>query len=622
MNTTDTRQLDESGADDGFCGIWHFAFRTESGGRGLLTKLRHDVHMLHRDQSGMMTMANVVCVLLSVLLFTATLNNSHVANRSVERQSAADAIASTAGVWIARGMNSITATNHLMGEMLSMVILHEALGGKKQENGVSADDGPNKSKEAERPRKLKRRDAELKLWYQAALAASRSGLIRAPDENIFELVYQRSGGSSDILAEATLLDSKMKLKEWLIRTYQGMVLAAALKAIPYTRAAGEALEVVMQLLELKIQQEYLTLKAIHGIADQLLPVKLLLRDSMLPYAKSYTTDVVRTTPLMARAAAERIGAMNNVRADVFPYLGGLQMPVQIDPLALSHQLPVTDLSVPEPDPLGCGCPSVRSAVSWDQVSKMTQLARATFPWVNYHRKPVLDAMSATLHLADTKEFYFHWTNGYSKFIVQEQQEPNGSDPDSHLGLYVLKGYDGPDKGYELWNLAEHSQLTDEYFTLLGLAWQKRPSVIGSPVFRQQHPDGMLSYAMVLLYNGNEQQRPQYRIDPTCKRIVPIRQANTGMDTLNYLSGSLQDQEGCGAATGEPPTSRAGENRPFELLGIGIPAEYPQIKVNWQSKLIPATGFQLARLKRSSGGHPFGNVIRRMLDTVPRSLNTH
>ncbi|MBL8817754.1 MAG: hypothetical protein JNL58_17140 [Planctomyces sp.] len=577
----------------------------------------------HESEGGMMSIANAVCVLLATLLITASLNNMQIANRTVERQNAADAAALSGTVWMARGMNSVTATNHLMGEMLSLVILHEAIGGKKQENKISADSGTNHSKLAEDPGRLKRQDNELQLAYLAALAASQTGLIKAPDEDIFKRVYQRDG-ESQILAEATLLDSKMNLKKWLTRAYQGLVVAAALKAIPYTRPAGEALEQAMHLLEQKINQEYRTLQALHGIADELLATKIMLRDEMLPLAKKRTTDLLHLIPLLARQTAQTIGEKNGVMADLFPEPGQLQLPLQIDPLSINHQLPNNpNLEVPEPNPNGCDCPSETTAPTWDQVSKMTQLARASFPWVNYHRQPVLDALAATCQLADAKEFYFHWSNGYSKMIVQEQQEPKGDDPNSHLGLYVLKGYEGPDKGYELWNLPEHSDIADNYFTFIGMAWQEAPTVVGSPIFQQLHPDGMFSWSMTMLYNGNEQQRAQHRIDPTCKRIVPIRQANVGMDTLNWFPGSRQTENGCeyrpeGSAEG----SAEGENRPFELLGIGIPSEYPRIQVNWQVKLVPTTAHRLNQLRASQLDGPFSAIASKIVDNVPSTMTTH
>lgn len=588
----------------------------------LMTFRRRQLREFAEDESGMMSVANCVCVLLSALLITATINNGHIANRKIERQNAADPVAQSGGIWMARGMNSITATNHLMGEMLSLVILHEAVGGKKQENGVSADDGTNKSKKAQNPQTLKNQDKLLKLAYQIADAAAKTGIIQAPDADTYKMVYQRSGGKSQIMAEATLLDSKMNLKAWLTRAYKGLAVAAVLKAIPYTRPAGVALEAAMVILEKKVNQEYRTLKALHGIADQLLPVKRLLRDQMLPFAKKYTTDVAKLTPAIARAAATRIGELNGVKADLFPTSRDLKMPVHIDPLSNVDKLPTPNLDVPEPNPNGCGCPSEKTAVTLDQVSKMTQLARATFPWVNYHRKPVLDALAGTLQLAEAKDFYFHWSNGYSKMIIQEQQVPRGDDPDSHLGLYVLLGYKGPDKGYEQWNIAKHSTKADDYFTVIGLAHQEPPFVIGKPIFRQEHADGMLAYSMALLYNGNEQQRPEHRINPTCKRLVPIRQANVGMDTLNWYPGSRQKDAGCNVASGEPAVSQDGEYRPFELLGIGIPAEYPRIQVNWQSKLVPATSHRLSQLKQASLQGVLESTSQRLLDVVPRSLTTH
>lgn len=576
---------------------------------------------LWRDDRGMMTVANCVCVLLCALLIAFTMNTGQVVNQKVECQVAADAAAQSAGIWMARGMNSITATNHLMGEMLSLVILHEAVGGKKQEHGVSADHGTNRSLYAEDPAALMNRDETLRLAYWAARAAGATGLVQPPDDDTFELVYQRSGSQSDILAEATLLDSKMNLKQWLTRTYRGLVIAAALKAFPWTRAAGEALEKAMLLLEKKIDQEYRTLKALHGVADALLPCKLLLRDELLPFAKRYTTRVTRVTPKLAQDAAEATGRRNGCEVTLFPGPGQLELPVEIDPLARTHTLPASATEVTA-NSSGCGCPSVRTGVTWDQVSKMTQLARASFPWVNYHRKPILKALGGTMHLAESQDIYFHWSNGYSKFIVQEQQVPVGDDPDSHLGLYVLKNGSGPDRGFEPWTIAENSELADDLFTVVALARRPPPAVLGVPVFQQQHPDGIMATAMATLYNANEQQRPESRIDPTCKRIVPPRQANVGMDTLNWYPGSRQDVEGCGPATGEPPVSHPDEHRPFELLGIGIPAEYPRIQVNWQSKLVPVTAYRLGQLKQARLPGPFGAIAGRLPDVVPRSLATH
>lgn len=591
-----------------------------------VSRLRVCCRDLVHGEAGMMSISNSILLLGATLLLTANYNMSAVVARKIEVQNAADASAQTAGIWMARGMNAVTATNHLMGEMLSFVVLHEALGGKKHERNISADDGPNRSKTdggetmVAPPSVLKRRDQQLKAAYRAA--DGMKGVLKFPPHaDVFNLVHERENGRTGIHAEATMLDAKLNLKNWLARIYLGKALAGALisTGIKPLVAVGRALELVIEALERKVQQEYLTLQALHVAATKLMPVKELLRDVLLPAAKRYTTAVVRSTAATATHAAQQVARLNNAAADVFPRPGQLRLPVQMDPLALAQTVPVSSRVVPEPRPSGCGCPSEKTAVSRDQLVKVTQLARATFPWVNYHRQPLLDAMAATLQLAKARDLYFDWTNGYCKTIADEQQQGTAADPDGHLGLYVVEGYTGPDKGYELWNLAEYSPVADDLFSMVALARMDSATMVGRPLFSQEHPEGQAAWAMVMLYNGNEQQRPEHRIDLTCKRIMPIRQANTGMDTLNWKPGSLQKQRGCEE---RPSGSAAGENRPFELLGIGLPADYPAIQVNWQARLVPTTTHRLNQLRGAGLPAPFSRILQRIPSDFPTALTTH
>jgi hypothetical protein len=348
-------------------------------------------------------------------------------------------------------------------------------------------------------------------------------------------------------------------------------------------------------------------------------VKITIRDIILPEAKKFTTTVVQTTPEMMRLAARQIGQLNGADVELFPLPGQLRLPIEMDPLALAQSLPAASRTVPEPRTNGCGCPTEKTAVGRDQIVKVTQLSRATFPWVNYHRQPILDAMNAVLQLSEAREIYFHWTNGYSKEILDEQQQGSSLDPDSHLGLYVLRESNGPDRGYEPWTIAEQSTMAEELFSFVAIARTLPPTVVGRPLFTQEHPDGMAAYAMVMLYNGNDQQRPEHRIDLTCKRILPIRQANVGMNTLNWKPGSRQSTTGCEP---RPADSGDGENRPFELLGIGLPAQYPAIRINWQSKLVPASASRLTRLQQAALPSPFGSLLKRMPAQFPPELATH
>jgi hypothetical protein len=597
--------------------------------KGLLIETRCGLRDLHESDHGLLTAANAVFMMFCVLLLVFVLNVGHVTTRKLDLQSAADASAYSAGSYMARGMNAITATNHVIGEMNAMVILHYAWGGDKLDAGKRADVGANVSEHAEDPQKLNRQDQTLEVWYRLAVAD-------VPEPGIFHLVLQREGntsfGNTEILAEATELDSKMNLKEHLTRAYQGMVVALALKAFPPTTAAGEALSLAMKAYSYKIAQEYATLNAIHTVAEALTPLKQLLEEQIMPSAKAYTTLVKERTPILVELAAREVAKQNRFLGTTFPQPGDssikLRLPIQLDPLAISKSVPLAGNSnvVKEPGPK-CECPKhlKPEPPTPDRVVKWTQLARASFPWVNYHRKPAMDLFGKLLQLAKTKDLYFHWTNGYTKRICTKLQEgaTEGADPDSHMALYVMDDYEGPDKGYEKWTISEHSDLATDRFSVLGVTYGQPPTVIGSTIFGQEHPDGRIAWSMAMLYNANQQQRPNQRIDTYCKRTIPARQANVGYDTLNWYPGSLQDTEGCAAATLEPPQlAGPGENRPFEVQGRGLPHEYPRIQVNWQTKLLPASGCRLQQLRQNPLPDPFADVISRIVTRVPDFMRTH
>jgi hypothetical protein len=225
------------------------------------------------------------------------------------------------------------------------------------------------------------------------------------------------------------------------------------------------------------------------------------------------------------------------------------------------------------------------------------LARATFPWVNYHRQPILQALAAVVPLSKAKSFYFDHSNGYSKKVCSELQL------DEHdMGLYVIKHGAAPDKGYETWT--EKPEQADRLFTLIGLAMNRPPVVVGqSTAFRQEHADGRLTYAQAMVYNANPQNRHPTKIDIECKRITPWEQADVGWDTLNWKPGSNQ----------------------YELVGfgVGLEAKFPEIQINWQAKLIPATNTRLGDLVSQAGNlGEFGVLIAKMLPNTPNSLRSH
>ena len=73
----------------------------------------------------------MTCVAILGLMVLAGFvgNAGHVVTTKVSTQNAADAIAFSSAQWMARGMNAVTATNHLLGEVTALVVILEGLGG-------------------------------------------------------------------------------------------------------------------------------------------------------------------------------------------------------------------------------------------------------------------------------------------------------------------------------------------------------------------------------------------------------------------------------------------------------------------------------------------------------------
>jgi hypothetical protein len=547
---------------------------------------------LHREDQGMLSVANTVFALFCILLIVLVLNAGHLLHRKMQLENAAQDIAISGVNWYARGMNAITATNHVIGEVLSLVVLHDALGGKKLDANEVEDTGEV--------------DSDLDAAFY--LAQSMGAMTPA-----YEPVRQRDEGVR-ASKDAMIYICKVKLKKLLTKVYLAKYSAKCMQLYPPTYSAGVTLENVCNLLEEKILQEYKVLNILQKLARSVVPLKIACRDRFLPLAKKYTTLVRDETPRLAMRTAEEVAAYHEAKGLLFgpaPRMPTLahrpgqtaplpayvpKLPVEIDPFAQAFDPNVGEERHDHDFDHNCQCPTERATNMRRQIVKTTQLARATFPWVNYHRSPLMKLMKLLLTLCEGEGVYLDCTAGHCLNLCDELQ----LSPRHDLGLYVVRGYSAPDKGRELWT--DDTEKADQMFTLLGLVHREAPYVVGSPViFSQAHPDGMLAYSQAMLYNANPQKRPKYRIDLTCKRIVPERQAAVGWDTLNWAPGY----------------------QPYELTGRGLSPEYPKIQVNWQAKLVPVSQGRYRQMTNSKTlPGPFLPVINRLLPELPDALQIH
>jgi hypothetical protein len=78
------------------------------------------LNRLHRDQSGSISLATVFALLLLTMLLGMVINVGRQVDNKVRLQNAADAATYSGGVVLARGMNALAYTNHMLCETLAL----------------------------------------------------------------------------------------------------------------------------------------------------------------------------------------------------------------------------------------------------------------------------------------------------------------------------------------------------------------------------------------------------------------------------------------------------------------------------------------------------------------------
>lgn len=91
---------------------WDGLGRPSSGLRSLIA--------LHRDEEGAISVVSVFALLLLTMLLGMVMNVGRQADRKVRMQNAADAATYSSGLMLARGMNSLAFTNHLLCDVFAL----------------------------------------------------------------------------------------------------------------------------------------------------------------------------------------------------------------------------------------------------------------------------------------------------------------------------------------------------------------------------------------------------------------------------------------------------------------------------------------------------------------------
>src|SRR5215470_9669509 len=78
------------------------------------------IRALHRDERGSISLATVFALLLLTMLLGMVINTGRQVDNKIKLQNAADAATYSGGVVLARGMNSLAFTNHMLTEVFAL----------------------------------------------------------------------------------------------------------------------------------------------------------------------------------------------------------------------------------------------------------------------------------------------------------------------------------------------------------------------------------------------------------------------------------------------------------------------------------------------------------------------
>jgi len=477
----------------------------------------------HADEDGLVSLVSTLAVLGLLVLFAILANVGKSVNQKIEVQTGADAAAATAANQFARGMNEVTAINHMIGELHGLVVIHHAFGGDELEGTKQVPETPVDVK------------YRLRLSYELANAL-------ADEETQFVLDQSYEQIKKEPEVGGAIWDCQIRLKKvasWAYTVHAVGGFIVRFKVIPLIgpilQAIGHAIAGAASAFEGKALAEWYTLHGISQVVQNTQMLKEQIQTALIPGLNAYALAIAGTTgELSARPAVEATGKRNGVTAS-------------FDYRSLLSELPV----VAEPDTLDVG---------------KSQLMRASTPWTQYWRNHWMRFGKDALLLSRFDAYYLRHTDEFQKVMTERAKKDHG------VNLLILEGTDpaGPDKGAETWTTADGSREADELFAVVGFAHRPAKPPIGGRVFRQPTPDGVATYAQALVYNANPQ-RPTAGPAGWQKRV--------GWDTLNWVV-DVPEYPGPGNRVVEPA----------EIPNIPL----PQIRVNWQAKLVPATTDRLRR----------------------------
>jgi hypothetical protein len=239
--------------------------------------------------------------------------------------------------------------------------------------------------------------------------------------------------------------------------------------------------------------------------------------------------------------------------------------------------------------------------------RYTQWVRATYPYVDSFRAPVLAQFETLLGKSNAAKYYRKWTDRYtltkswqfrSDYRFKKVSDKVGRwDRDlkiEPLTMYVMEGAFAAagerrdQKGHEVWTQTTDAgkQQAEQMFTVIGITHRELKPLFSPVIYPVASKDGITTFAQAVFYNANEQ--TPMPIGSTLKT-----QAKLGWDTLNWDPNTATPEWGA-----EPHKSAA--KYPWDLFKSDTSfVGTAKIRLNWQAKLMPVTKTRFEQAAKAS-----------------------
>lgn len=305
------------------------------------------------DRHGKITLVTIMAILGMVVLAGFVGNAGHVVTTKVYTQNGADAVAFSSAQWMARGMNSVTATNHLLGEVTGLVVVIEALGGPEADLGM--EDYPVQPKTIDQVNRTLASTAPIN-----GLPVYGVQGLRPIDQRLIDFVVKKlvspEGDKAKFKAFATIYDSKFTLKKDTTAYLIAKSVANAGLFVPppwgYISAAiayGVHIYSNVQLVDIGV--EYVLLEGLEKLVTSRVVKKLkvdILEKQLVPALAAHGDFIAGRLGKKAKQKAEgSSGIVNGAIGESLAHLGKVyHVEAAIFPGATTFRLPI----VPEPAP--------------------------------------------------------------------------------------------------------------------------------------------------------------------------------------------------------------------------------------------------------------------------------